>query len=118
MQNHNIYVGDFNTSVECANAAMQLSQLNPSGVNYGFGYEINNKTSCYAFSNCGDACAIQKMGNQWRWCVHKLFHIGYIDLIFDICLRLIFLYNDFLYFDNEFNRCTFKCLQAKRNWAG
>ena len=50
--------------------------------------------------------------------MHKLPHIRYIDLILDICLELIFLYNDFLYFDNEFNGCTFKCLQAKRNWAG
>ena len=61
---------------------------------------------------------IEKMSNHWVCCVHKLPHIRYIDLISDICLTLIFLYNDFLYFDNEFNRCTFKCLQAKRNWAG
>ena len=78
-----IYVGDYNTPDECANATMQYSQLNASGVNYGFGYEINNKTSCYAFSNCGDKCAIQKLGNNATSCLFrgKYFHLSFSFLL-------------------------------------
>lgn len=63
--------GDYKTPDECAKAAMNMSTLNASGVNYGFGYDINNNTSCYAFSNCGDKCAIQRSGSNATSCLFR-----------------------------------------------